>query len=725
MQGATGEEAAYAMAQRFFESHTDNKVAKIISESSPQLELVASDGDCYVFNRSGAPGFVIVDPAADGGGALLGYSFDGVFVDETPVAAQLRSMLDSYNALAEKPVVVSLYGRYDAVAPLLGEIKWNQEEPYNLDCPVVSGTDFVGNPVERRAPAGCVPTAVGQIMRYHTFPSDYDWNLILPDYSVAEASDKQKKEVARLLYDIGRGVGARYDVFSTSASSTNVLPYLTTLGYSGSAVYHEYYKSNPAAWEPMILEELKAGRPVYMDGVGTNGHAFICDGNDADGYLHINWGWGGMSNGYFNPVLLSPPSQGIGGGDAGYNSWQAIITGLVPEGAQNATGSFNFTGFNPGPDGRSYSMDVTEWRSDFVWDIAGADHPAYKCEWGLRILDTEGGVAADVAASGTGDCTLGEYSLPDGRYRIYPVWRRNASDAWHYFWPMRGEYPFAEMAVNGGIASCSRVEVPDSYGVEMSGLVMPEMIDPAVSAKLSYTLSCTHGWFGGKVYAVISEQSSGTTFNRVAISTAARPEMIYGQSIRLEVPVVDLFGADVNLEQGKTYKVRFETEEGNEIYSTDGVRFATHAFPLTDIKDAAFRNAVARNSDFNNDGIINDYEILNTFDLNLGNAGIETLAGIEKFFKTVNVIANGNNLTSVDIHGMPEAKCFWLQNNPQLKSIKIRDCGDLDILYAENCALETLSLPENLNITDGLTLRVSNNKLSGIDVSGINAFREF
>lgn len=727
MYGDAKEEAAYAAAQRFFELHTDNsKVARIVSESSPQLELVASGNDYYVFNRCGASGFVIVDPAAAGGEALLGYSLDGVFDSESPVSAQLQSMLDRYDALAEKPAAVSLYGRYDAVSPLLGEIKWNQEEPYNLDCPVVSGTDLVGNPVERRAPAGCVPTAVGQIMRYHMFPSDYDWNLMLPDYGAVEASDMQKKEVARLMYDIGRGVGARYDVFSTSAYGVNVLPYLTTLGYSAMATYREYEKSNPAAWEPIILEELKAGRPVYMDGVGSNGHAFICDGNDADGYLHINWGWGGMSNGYFNPVLLSPPRQGVGGGDAGYNSLQAIITGLVPDSKSgNSNGSYDFTDFNPSPDGRSFSMSVTEWRTSHQWGIAGTDHPAYECEWGLRVLDAEGDVAADVAAAGTGECTLGEFSLPDGRYRIYPVWRRNSSDVWHYFWPMRGEYPFAEMAVSGGIVSCSRVDVPDSFGVEMSGLVMPELIDPTVSAKLSYTLSCTHGSFGGKIYAVISEQGSGKEFKRVEISSDARTEMIYGQSIWLEVPSVDLFGADVNLERGKSYKVRFETENGNEIYSTDGVKFATHAFPLSDIKDAALRNAVARNSDFNRDGIINDYEILNTSDLNLSNAGLGTLAGIERFFNAVNVIANGNNLTSVDVQGMPEAVCFVLQDNPQLQSIKIRDCGDLDILYAENCALETLSLPENLNMTGGLTLRVSNNRLSSIDVSGIKAFHEF
>ncbi len=38
-----------------------------------------------------------------------------------------------------------------------------------------------------------------------------------------------------------------------------------------------------------------------------------------EGYFHFNWGWGGMSDGYFLLTALDPRSQGIGGHTSGYN----------------------------------------------------------------------------------------------------------------------------------------------------------------------------------------------------------------------------------------------------------------------------------------------------------------------------------------------------------------------------------------------------------------------
>jgi hypothetical protein len=64
-----------------------------------------------------------------------------------------------------------------------------------------------------------------------------------------------------------------------------------------------------------IATDLQAGRPVYFSGVtvAKEGHAFVCDGMKSDGYLHINWGWNGMANGYFAISALAPEVQGTGG----------------------------------------------------------------------------------------------------------------------------------------------------------------------------------------------------------------------------------------------------------------------------------------------------------------------------------------------------------------------------------------------------------------------------
>lgn len=50
------------------------------------------------------------------------------------------------------------------------------------------------------------------------------------------------------------------------------------------------------------------GRPVFYsaaDSEGLGGHAFVCDGYDANDFLHFNWGWYGDSNNYFADGALN------------------------------------------------------------------------------------------------------------------------------------------------------------------------------------------------------------------------------------------------------------------------------------------------------------------------------------------------------------------------------------------------------------------------------------
>ena len=57
----------------------------------------------------------------------------------------------------------------------------------------------------------------------------------------------------------------------------------------------------------MLYEELSSGRPVlYSGSKNMSGHEFVCDGYDGNGMFHINWGWNGLSNGYFLLNVLDP-----------------------------------------------------------------------------------------------------------------------------------------------------------------------------------------------------------------------------------------------------------------------------------------------------------------------------------------------------------------------------------------------------------------------------------
>jgi hypothetical protein len=57
----------------------------------------------------------------------------------------------------------------------------------------------------------------------------------------------------------------------------------------------------PTAWTALIEHEMDMGRPVLYEGndATQGGHAWVCDGYDANNKLHMNWGWSGADNGYF------------------------------------------------------------------------------------------------------------------------------------------------------------------------------------------------------------------------------------------------------------------------------------------------------------------------------------------------------------------------------------------------------------------------------------------
>lgn len=88
-------------------------------------------------------------------------------------------------------------------------------------------------------------------------------------------------------------------------------------------------------WEEMLVDNLKNCGPIIYNGYSqlSGGHSFVCDGYDGNGYFHINWGWSGMSDGYFMLDILDPESQGIGGATAGFNFKQNAVFGIrIPDG---------------------------------------------------------------------------------------------------------------------------------------------------------------------------------------------------------------------------------------------------------------------------------------------------------------------------------------------------------------------------------------------------------
>ena len=311
----------------------------------------------YVFN--GEDGFVLVS-AEDDARAILGYSDHGRF-DATDMPENMQFWLQMYaDELASKPTS-SLKGRvqrriaaqtqatYPTISPILGEVEWGQDKPYNNLCPTVGG---------ERSVTGCVATAISQIMYAHKYPAKgigsktyateshglrlnvnfgattYDWGNMLPYYK-NNYNSTQANAVATLMYHVGVAADMDYDPDGSGAISSAALAAITEyFGYNKSihVLPKDFMKEETVL--QTVASDLQEGRPVYISGstVNQEGHAFVCDGMQSDGYLHINWGWNGSGNGYFALSALDPENQGTGGSasDLAFTEGVCLYTNIKP-----------------------------------------------------------------------------------------------------------------------------------------------------------------------------------------------------------------------------------------------------------------------------------------------------------------------------------------------------------------------------------------------------------
>lgn len=311
----------------------------------------------YVFNVGNDKGFVIV-AGDDAVSPILAYADRGDF-SEREMAPAAKAMLESYaqqiEMIQQNPsLAVAASTSYAAIAPMV-ETQWNQMEPYNYMCPIIRGEAV-------RSVTGCVATAMAQIIYYHKHPVEQtkaipayelssryvipgadpvtlNWDAMQLTYTGSEAEDDPSAlAVAQLMVLCGKSVKMSYSSSASSAASESVPAALKEyFDYDGAAhmVYRDEYAN--ADWEKMIYDELAAKRPVYLSGTsisGTSvvGHAFVCDGYYGEGLFHINWGWGGMSDGYFRLTLLNPDDHGTGGnnGSGGFNMDEGAIIGIQP-----------------------------------------------------------------------------------------------------------------------------------------------------------------------------------------------------------------------------------------------------------------------------------------------------------------------------------------------------------------------------------------------------------
>lgn len=235
------------------------------------------------------------------------------------------------------PTPVAL-GFEPSVAPIVSA-EWDQEAPYSNMCPKDRSN--------HRCLTGCVATAIAQVLYTHRTPvtgsgtrtnnksySSYQnpngsnenvtfvYDGWTPDYdnmidcytsgpNANQYTDAQAQAVADLMLACGVAVNMSYGTDGSGAYTDQAAAGLIQYMGITTADFKERDNYTDTQWMTMVYEELAGGHAMYYSAVDSNpwtggGHAFVCDGYDENGKVHINWGWSGEDNGYFNINLLDP-----------------------------------------------------------------------------------------------------------------------------------------------------------------------------------------------------------------------------------------------------------------------------------------------------------------------------------------------------------------------------------------------------------------------------------
>lgn len=352
--GASAE--ALSPAQALMRVNADGGARRIMAKTvdarpAMTVALHSAAPELYVF----APeeGGLMIVGADSEAPALLGYSETYAAGDQMPPA--LEMMLEAYAAEIDairNGQAAGAVSRADedfkAIDPIC-QTSWNQLEPYNELTPLANG---------KPTPTGCVATAMAQVINVHKYPEKcsggkysyvcngvgatleinfdevtLDWANMLDKYNGSKDPAESRTAVATLMKALGYACQTDYKATASGASTPNmVIGMVRYFDYDDSAIALERQWFAISQWEKMVYDELAQGYPVFYSGLNNKGggHAFVVDGYKGDRLYHLNWGWGGMSNGYFLLSALDPQQQGVGGSTAGYNISNSAIFRLRP-----------------------------------------------------------------------------------------------------------------------------------------------------------------------------------------------------------------------------------------------------------------------------------------------------------------------------------------------------------------------------------------------------------
>lgn len=447
----------------------------------------------YVYTtKADRTGFVILS-ADDQKEILVGYSSSGKLEpDKIPEALNFLINNGSCN---HPPYYVKDAA---AISPIL-TTKWSQNAPYNNSMPIQYGEPCL---------VGCVGTAISQVINYYRFPdrptgtADYYWangisnytvdlseytfdfNNIIDDYQTGNPTDAQIKAMNDLMYCSATAVDSNWGTTVTTASSKLIPERMKRhFNYSEEAcrISSEYFTI--AEWSQLLYSQLSKGIPVLISANKTDssiGHEFICDGYDGNGYFHINWGWGGNYDGFYNIASLYTYDPDVDYSSEGYGKNQVAVINLYP-----ATKDVN-----PDVICTAENFRITDVNSENIRIICYYRNLNSKkaVNYGIRLTDINRGttIYIDKGDKNYVDSYGWQQNLPqhleDGLYNVTPAIYVCDTDTWQDIYTNLNDRKYYINIVDNQV---TKFDAPNAENLQIVNALYPE----AVFNKMDFSAS--------------------------------------------------------------------------------------------------------------------------------------------------------------------------------------------------------------------------------------------
>ena len=336
--------------------------AELLSVTQGQQVLVRDSATAVIGLKEGGFKVVLTDDRFPEGEMLLGYSTTSQY-HANPAFCWWLSLVEQrgrelMRQQRPRPTVIAPYGDYESSVDALCTARWGQESPYWDECPngttSTSGWGYGGG--DGRCVTGCVATAMAQVLYYHQAPAQgtggqgsvsvkqsdgsyltctvdydeatYDFANMIDEYRYGQYTDEEAAAVAHLMYHCGVAAKMEYATDGSGAWMEDCIDGLQRYFGFEDARLLDRDQYTEAAWMEIVYDEINAGRPIIYAGDDMTyraGHCFVLDGYDERGYVHINWGWEGSDDGYFDIALLNVDGYH-------FSSYQQMVIGIEGDG---------------------------------------------------------------------------------------------------------------------------------------------------------------------------------------------------------------------------------------------------------------------------------------------------------------------------------------------------------------------------------------------------------